>query len=140
MIRSRNFTSVWKSHNRNRKTSALPPSASRLFDSREKGGTYQDRTWQDRAWRDSHSRWDDRRGFWPGDVAAGVGGGAVGTVAAIATSPIGGDEYARRNGFVCTPGTWFRGEDGRRHLCQQDGCESRSEKAAGEAAFSMRER
>jgi hypothetical protein len=26
--------------------------------------------------------------------------------------------YAARNGFVCQPGTWFRGEDGRRHLCQ----------------------
>jgi len=47
-----------------------------------------------------------------------VVGGAVGTAAAIATAPIGGDEYARRNGFVCIPGTLFRGEDGRRHLCQ----------------------
>ena len=70
------------------------------------------------VWRDSYNRWDDNGGFWPGDVAAGVGGGAVGTAAAIATSPIGGDEYARRNGFVCVPGTLFRGEDGRRHLCQ----------------------
>ncbi len=26
--------------------------------------------------------------------------------------------YAIRNGFVCQPGTYFRGEDGRRHLCQ----------------------
>jgi len=26
--------------------------------------------------------------------------------------------YGPRNGFVCQPGTWFRGEDGRRHLCQ----------------------
>jgi hypothetical protein len=26
--------------------------------------------------------------------------------------------YAARNGFVCQPGTVFRGEDGRRHLCQ----------------------
>ena len=52
-----------------------------------------------------------------GPVGAVVGG-AVGTAAAIATSPIGGEEYARRNGFVCVPGTWFRGEDGRRHLCQ----------------------
>jgi hypothetical protein len=26
--------------------------------------------------------------------------------------------YAARNGFVCQPGTLFRGEDGRRHLCQ----------------------
>jgi hypothetical protein len=26
--------------------------------------------------------------------------------------------YASRNGFACTPGTWFRGEDGRQHPCQ----------------------
>lgn len=26
--------------------------------------------------------------------------------------------YAARNGFVCQPGTVFRGEDGRPHLCQ----------------------
>jgi hypothetical protein len=81
---------------------------------------YPDHAYRNRAsvWRDSYNRWDDNSGFWPGDVPAGVVGGAVGTAAAIATSPIGGDEYARRNGFVCTPGTWFRGEDGRRHLCQ----------------------
>jgi hypothetical protein len=87
------------------------------------GGSYQsqayrDQAYQDRAWRDSYNRRDDNDSFWPGDVAAGVVGGAVGTAAAIATSPIGGEEYARRNGFVCVPGTWFRGEDGRRHLCQ----------------------
>jgi hypothetical protein len=28
------------------------------------------------------------------------------------------DGYAVRNAFVCQPGTWFRGEDGRPHLCQ----------------------
>lgn len=71
----------------------------------------------DGRWHDSYNRWDAGRsdrdnGFWPADVAAG----AVGTAAA--TAPIGGDAYARRNGFVCTPGTWFRGEDGRRHICQ----------------------
>jgi hypothetical protein len=77
----------------------------------------------------------------PVDAAAGIAGLAIGTAAAIATSPFRGsygydngygydsgygydngysyDEgYARRNGFVCQPGTWFRGEDGRRHLCQ----------------------
>ena len=74
---------------------------------------------QNGTWQNSYNRYDDRdRGFWPADVAAGVVGGAVGTAAAIATSPIGGDEYARRNGFVCVPGTLFRGEDGRRHICQ----------------------
>ena len=89
------------------------------------GGSYQSRAYREQAfqdrdpvWRDSYNRWDDDSGFWPGDVAAGVVGGAVGTAAAIATSPLGGDEYARRNGFVCVPGTLFRGEDGRRHLCQ----------------------
>ena len=79
---------------------------------------YADQAYRDPAWRNSYNRWDDNSGFWPGDVAAGVVGGAVGTAAAIATSPLGGDEYARRNGFVCVPGTLFRGEDGRRHLCQ----------------------
>ena len=28
------------------------------------------------------------------------------------------DAYARRNNFVCQPGTWFRGEGGQRQLCQ----------------------
>jgi len=27
-------------------------------------------------------------------------------------------DYAERNGFVCTPGTWFKGDDGRRHVCR----------------------
>jgi hypothetical protein len=66
-------------------------------------GSYQRQAYQDRTWRDSYNRWDDNSGFWPGDVTAGV---------------VGGEAYARRNGFVCIPGSWFRGEDGRRHLCQ----------------------
>jgi hypothetical protein len=72
------------------------------------------------AYRNSYNRWDGNNrdgGFWPGAVAAGVGG-AVGTAAAIATAPIGGAAYARDNGFVCQPGSWFKGEDGRRHICQ----------------------
>lgn len=88
------------------------------------GQTYQNQNWpdqgyrQDRRWHDSYNRYDNDSGLWPADVAAGVVGGAVGTAAAIATAPIGGDNYARLNGFVCIPGTLFRGEDGRRHLCQ----------------------
>ena len=83
-------------------------------------GSYQRQVYrQNGDWQNSNNRWDDReRGFWPGHVAAGVVGGAVGTAAAIATAPIGGEAYARRNGFVCVPGTMFRGEDGRRHMCQ----------------------
>jgi hypothetical protein len=85
-------------------------------------GTYHQRSAyrHNGQWNDSYNRWDGDRnsGFGPADVAAGVGGGAVGTAAAIATTPIGADAYARQNGFVCTPGSWFRGDDGRRHLCQ----------------------
>lgn len=80
--------------------------------------TYQGRARGDRAWRDSYNRWDDDSGFWPGSVAAGVAAGAIGTAATIAASPLGAEEYARRNGFVCIPGTWFRGEDGLMHICQ----------------------
>jgi hypothetical protein len=83
-------------------------------------GSYQRRA----AYLNSYHRWDDGRrtyrdgGFWPADVAAGVAGAAVGTAAGIAAAPFGGAAYARQNGFVCQPGTWFRGEDGRRHICQ----------------------
>lgn len=70
----------------------------------------------------------------PGDVVGGAVGAAVGTAGAIATAPFRaadsyayyGDEgygwpqqsYAERNGFVCTPGTYFTGFDGQRHICQ----------------------
>ena len=67
-------------------------------------------------------------GFWPVNSAAGVVGGAVGTAGAIATAPFRNDRYAYNdgyyqryrgpNGFACQPGTTFRGEDGRMHLCQ----------------------
>src|SRR4030095_5445657 len=49
---------------------------------------YRDQGYRDRTWQDSYNRFDDNSGFWPGDVAAGV---------------VGGEEYARRNGFVCVP-------------------------------------
>jgi hypothetical protein len=79
------------------------------------------------AYRNDNNGWNNP-GFWPGDIAAGVVGGAVATAdaavntaGAIATAPFGGP-YAYNNGynngFVCQPGTWFRGEDGRRHICR----------------------
>lgn len=97
---------------------------------------YTDRDqWGNTGWRDSNAA------FWPADVAAGVVGGAIGAAGAIATAPLragydaqyGWNEpygwnqqpygwnqqsYAQRNGFVCQPGTTFRGEDGLMHLCQ----------------------
>ena len=90
----------------------------------QRRAAYQQNGWNG-GWNNSYNRWDNndwryRRG--PGDVAAGVVGGAIGTAGAIATAPFAaydnGQSYAQRNGLVCTPGTWFRGEDGRRHLCQ----------------------
>lgn len=82
---------------------------------------------------DLNNDWNrSRTGFWPTDVAAGVAGAAIGTAGAIATAPFRSWDnsyaydnrswdrrtYAERNGFVCTPGTWFKGQDGRRHICQ----------------------
>jgi len=85
-----------------------------------------------------------RSGFWPVDTAGAVAGAAVGTAAAVASAPFRGwdnsyaydtsggynggrgeqgwygnwDTYAARNGIVCRPGTWYKGDDGRRHVCQ----------------------
>ena len=60
----------------------------------------------------------------PVGAAADVAGAAVGTAAAIATAPF-RDSYAYDdqrnygpNGFACHRGTWFKGQDGRRHICQ----------------------
>jgi hypothetical protein len=80
----------------------------------------------------------------PVDAAAGVAGAAIGTAAAIATAPFSGwgnsyaaygmygqpaaygeygwagdwNTYAARNGIVCRPGTYFKGDDGFQHICQ----------------------
>jgi len=78
-----------------------------------------------------------RTGFWPGAVAAGVVGGALGTAAAIASSPYrGGDSYAyygnrpqyddpyayygnRRGSTTCgvEPYATYMGPDGRWYPC-----------------------
>jgi hypothetical protein len=59
------------------------------------------------------------------DTAADVAGAAVGTAAAIATAPFRNsynyydDERSfGPEGFACHRGTWFKGGDGRRHICQ----------------------
>lgn len=75
-----------------------------------------------------------RRPAGPGEAAGKVVGGAVATAGAIATAPFrafdnsnyygygyGGRDwktYAAHNNLACTPGTMFKGPDGRRHLCQ----------------------
>src|SRR5712675_927920 len=44
----------------------------------QRESAYRDQAYRrDRNWQNSYNRWDDdRSGFWPGDVAAGVVGGA----------------------------------------------------------------
>jgi hypothetical protein len=57
----------------------------------QRRAAYQNNTgYWDNGWNNSwnnnwNNGWNDNRGFWPGDVAAGVvGGGAVGTAGAVA--------------------------------------------------------
>jgi len=61
-------------------------------------------------------------GFWPGDVAAGIVGGAIGTAGAIATAPFRNNAYAYDYGPrpypACQPGTTFMGADGLRRICR----------------------
>jgi hypothetical protein len=74
---------------------------------------------QDVYYRDGHRYYRDRG---PVGAAADVAGAAIGTAGAIATAPFRNsyayDRDRGPNGFACRPGTWFKGEDGRRHLCQ----------------------
>jgi hypothetical protein len=89
------------------------------------------------AHRQANPNDQGQSGFWPVDAAGAVAGAAVGTAATVAAAPFQGwgnsyasydrsgpgwygnwDAYAARNGIVCRPGTWFKGEDGRQHLCQ----------------------
>jgi hypothetical protein len=100
-------------------------------------GSYQRRAAWDNGWNNSwnnnwNNSWNDNRGFWPGDVAAGVVGGAVGTAGAIASVPFGGYRndysyaYMDDNASYCAQryrsydpasGTYL-GHDGQRHVCQ----------------------
>ncbi len=96
----------------------------------QRGATYQySNGYRDNGW---NSGWNDNRGFWPGDVAAGLVGGAVGTAGAIASAPFRGyrndDSYAymddsssycaqRYRSYDPASGTYL-GRDGRRHVCQ----------------------
>jgi hypothetical protein len=58
----------------------------------------------------------------PLGAAADVAGAAIGTAGAIATAPFRNSYNYDRDmgpaGYACHPGTWFKGEDGRRHICQ----------------------
>jgi hypothetical protein len=74
---------------------------------------------QDVYYRDGHRYYHDRG---PVGAAADVAGAAIGAAGAIATAPFRNsyayDRDMGPSGFACRPGTWFKGADGRRHLCQ----------------------
>src|SRR5437763_13101821 len=89
------------------------------------GNPYTDRR---SNYRNSWNSSGDPSVFATAAAAAGIAAGAVGAAGAIPTAPFRGDRYAydngyknvfvARNGFVCRPGTWFKGDDGRMHPCQ----------------------
>lgn len=72
------------------------------------------RAWNDNAPWDNSRPWDNRR--------ANIQSGTWNNSYAYYNGPMdrydSRDSYARRNNFVCQPGTWIRGEDGQRHICQ----------------------
>jgi hypothetical protein len=102
----------------------------------------------DMAYRNDPNGWNNNGFWPGAVAAGAVGGAlatadaAVNTAGAIATAPFrGADSYAyysggpnngwngygpgwngqtygQRNGFVCQPGTWFKGDDGLQHPCQ----------------------
>ena len=98
----------------------------------QRGAAYQNNNW-DNSWNNNgNNGWNDNRGFWPGDVAVGVVGGAVGTAGAIASAPFRGyrndNSYAymesngssycaqRYRSYDPASGTYL-GYDGQRHPC-----------------------
>jgi hypothetical protein len=98
---------------------------------------------QAHPWASDYHYRHGRSGFWPGDVAAGVVGGAIGVAGAIASAPFrGGDPYAydsyayyggsapyddpyayydrpryRRTTCGLQPGATYLGPDGRWYPC-----------------------
>jgi hypothetical protein len=94
---------------------------------------------QAHPWANDYDYRYGRSGFWPGNVAAGVIGGAIGTADAIASAPFrGGDSYAyygspapyddsyayygdrplhRRTTCGLQPGATYLGPDGRWYPC-----------------------
>src|SRR5215471_7141726 len=80
----------------------------------------QHRLHQEQMYRQTYGRYRYGSGFWPGDVAAGIVGGAIGTAGAIVAAPFGAGPYAyyggpypgeryaygyaAPKGFVCEPG------------------------------------
>jgi hypothetical protein len=79
---------------------------------------------QHRPWANEYGYDYGPTGFWPGDVAVGVVGGAVATADAIVSAPfVGSDSYAyyghrpARTTCGLQPGATYIGPDGRWYPC-----------------------
>ena len=89
---------------------------------------------QNYPWANDYNYGYRRSGFWPGEVAAGIVAGAVGTAGAIATAPfrdsyayyggpVSDDSYyverpvSRRPACGIQPGATYMGPDGRWYPC-----------------------
>ena len=90
---------------------------------------------QHHPWANDYDYRYGRTGFWPGDVAAGIVGGAIGTADAIVSAPFrGGDAYydggprydnsyayygnrPARTTCGLQPGATYMGPDGRWYPC-----------------------
>jgi hypothetical protein len=100
-------------------------------EARQEPGAYA----QHHPWANGYYYGYERPGFWPGDVAAGVVGDAIGTADAIVTAPFRDDSYAYYGGpapydsyayygnrparTTCglQPGATYLGPDGRWYPC-----------------------
>ena len=104
---------------------AVPASAQQVM--QEPGAYAQDHPWANDY---NYSYRYGRSGFWPGEVAAGVVGGAIGTAGAIASAPFRGSAYDANAYYAgpdeiydyrstCgpQPGATYRGPDGRWYPC-----------------------
>jgi hypothetical protein len=83
---------------------------------------YQQRVaYQPTGWNTSYNRWDTGNPYTRGYQQSAAYQQTTAPYAAVDNGyrrGYYGQSYAQQSGLVCTPGTRYRGDDGRRHLCQ----------------------
>ena len=80
-------------------------------------GSYQRRA----AYQQNYNRWDTGNPYTRGYQQSAAYQQTTAPYAAVDNGyrrGYYGQSYAQQSGLVCTPGTRYRGDDGRRHLCQ----------------------
>ena len=85
------------------------------------GGYQQRAAYQPTGWNTSYNRWDTGNPYTRGYQQSAAYQQTTAPYAAVDNGyrrGYYGQSYAQQSGLVCTPGTRYRGDDGRRHLCQ----------------------